>query len=680
MQPYDPRLHALRDQLPGQVLQGTRGARYHVREQLGEGGQGWVFRANWDEPDGYAVIVKVLRPDAVTPEALARFQREATVMRMLAQAARPNPHIVRFFDHATAHVAMPGGEPIALPFTVLEYVRGDTLEHALTQARGVGIALDRTRRIARQVALALQDVHAHKIVHRDLKPSNVLLATEGGDEIAKVTDFGLVKLVEVSLGRTTALAGASLGYSPPEQFEQGNQRVGVRSDVFSFASMLYEMLTGTRAFPYGDQENPLVIVTRLLNGPRPSLARGRGGLPQELATRTDVIERLDAQIVRATAAEPQERHSSIGEFWEAVEPLLRAATERRSFAAKELRAAAPVQAQAPRGANGKPAETLDTTSRQTAEPPDADAQLANPAAWTWRVCAQPSRAGTARIGAFEPSGSSAVAIGPTGLVRWEGAAWSNVSPSLGIDARAVRGVLWMRGTEILLFGARGLVARALLGGGIETWNVPDREVTFLGAHADDNGTITLVGERPARRAVRGGAQSSTMGTIAQFARGKLTLLSDASSCARLRAVTRLRGGAIVACGDSGALVRLELGVPEHVGSICAGNLQAIAALDGGGALTVGVGGHALSLSPRLEAQLEAVQTTRDLLALALDPTGAAWAGSAQARLLRRTGGSWVRMSGDIGIPSSVVAMWAAARTVRAVCDDGAVIEGTVATG
>jgi eukaryotic-like serine/threonine-protein kinase len=487
-----------------------------------------------------------------------------------------------------------------------------------------------------------------------------------------------VKAVDIGFAKTTALAGASLGYAPPEQFEQGNQRVGVRSDVFSFASLLYEMLTGTRAFPYGDQENPLVIVTRLLNGPRPSLARRRAALPQELATRTDVVERLDAQIVRATAAEPQERHSSIGEFWEAVEPLLRAASERKSFAAGELRAALPLQP--PRGANGKPAETIDTTSRQTTEPPDADAQLANPAAWTWRVCAQPLRAGAARVAAFEPAGSSAVAIGPTGLVRWEGASWSNVSPSLGIDAKAVRGVLWLRGTELLLFGARGLVARVLLGAGIETWNVPDREVTFLGAHADDNGTITLVGERPARRAVRAGAQASTMGTIAQFARGKLTLLSDASSCARLRAVTRVRAGAILACGDSGALVRLELGVPEPVGSICAGHLQAIAALDDGGALTIGAGGHALSLSPRLEAQLEAVQTTRDLLALALDPTGAAWAGSAQARLLRRTGGSWVRMSGEIGIPSSVVAMWAAPRTVRAICDDGAVIEGTVATG
>lgn len=118
-------------------------------------------------------------------------------------------------------------------------------------------------------------------------------------------------------------------------------------------------------------------------------------------------------------------------------------------------------------------------------------------------------------------------------------------------------------------------------------------------------------------------------------------------------------------------------MPHHVGSICGGHLHAIAALVDGGAIAIGAGGHALSLSPRLQAQLEAVQTTRDLLALAVDSSGVAWAGSAQARLLRRTAGSWVRMSAELGLSSSVVALWAAPRAVRAICDDGAIIEGVV---
>jgi serine/threonine-protein kinase len=205
----DPRLIALRDALEGQVLHGNTS--YHLRERIGEGGQGWVFKANWDEPSGLVVIVKVLRPDAVNDEALRRFQREAEVLRLLSQG-RPNPHIVRFFDHAVARVKSPlGGDLIPLPFTVLEYVNGPTLEHVLKTVRGRGLPVERVRRLVRQVVLALDVVHAQRVVHRDLKPSNILLANEAGTEIAKVTDFGLVKVVDVSLQRTTSLAGASLG-------------------------------------------------------------------------------------------------------------------------------------------------------------------------------------------------------------------------------------------------------------------------------------------------------------------------------------------------------------------------------------------------------------------------------------------------------------------------------------
>src|SRR5215467_4974048 len=305
MQAIDPRLVALRDALSGQVLGGSDGISYHLRERIGEGGQGWVFKANWDQPGGFLVIVKVLRPDAVTREALARFEREAQVLRMLSQQTRPNPHIVRFFDHAMARVKPPGwADPIPLPFTVLEYVDGPTLEQVLAKTRGVGLPLERIMRLLRQVVLALEQVHAQKIVHRDLKPSNILLASEGDNEIAKVTDFGLVKLVDVNLQRTTALAGASLGYAPPEQYEQGNQRVTPRTDVFSLAAITFEMLTGKPAFPYRDGENPLLIVTRILNGPRPAILRHRDSIPAELAAHTDLIEQIDRSLARALAADP----------------------------------------------------------------------------------------------------------------------------------------------------------------------------------------------------------------------------------------------------------------------------------------------------------------------------------------------------------------------------------------
>src|SRR5690606_16960222 len=114
---------------------------------------------------------------------------------------------------------------------------------------------------------------------------------------------------------------------------------------------------------------------------------------------------------------------------------------------------------------------------------------------------------------------------------------------------------------------------------------------------------------------------------------------------------------------------------------CGGHLLSIAPLESG-AVTVGVGGHALSLAPSLDAQLEAVQTTRDLLSLTTTEDGQAWAGSAQARLVRRSTvngtSSWIRMSGDIGGTSSAIAAAAGVRTVCAIGDDGAVVEGRIA--
>ena len=247
---------------------------------------------------------------------------------------------------------------------------------------------------------------------------------------------------------------------------------------------------------------------------------------------------------------------------------------------------------------------------------------------------------------------------------------------------ALRGLRWMRDGSVLLFGEGGFVARHVLGGSTAIWRVPDPEITFLGALAEESGLTTLVGERPYRGTAPRTVPGATAGVVTQFTGDRVTVVGDAINCSRLRAVARLTSGQLVACGDWGALVRVELGVIEHVGTICGGHLLAIAPLPGGGAITVGVGGHALSLSATLEAQLEAVQTTRDLLAVTTTEEGQAWAGSAQARLLRRSSlspaKSWIRMSGDLGVTSSMIAVASTPSTVRAIGDDGAVVEGRIA--
>ena len=713
----DPRLVPLRDSLAGRVLRGSGDVSYYLRECIGEGGQGWVFRANWDDPSGHVVIVKVLRPDVVASEALRRFQREADVLRMLSTQGRPNPYIVRFYDHAVAQVPSPyGGEPLTLPFTVLEYVDGTTLEKVLSDQKGRGLPAERTRRLLRQMTQALDLVHAQKVVHRDLKPSNILLATEAGTEIAKVTDFGLVKLVEMNLQRTAALAGASLGYAPPEQYEQGNQRVSPRTDVFSLAAVVYEMLTGKPAFPFNDGENPLLIVTRILNGPRPTLLRTRATLAPELEAHSGLVEALDRELVRAFAADPMARHESVMEFWKAIEPTLRAAAEDRPLpvisgvvSGFDATARAAADADGPRGnASGvqrrggvilqgarEPANNPATDRagsgppavlRPTPAPPSpervSEAHAASPAAWTWTTLHGPvAPPGAIRSVVFRANGEAALAISTNGLLRFERGTWSPMPLPAHIPRAALRGVRWLSDASVLLFGENSLVARVMPNGVASIWRVPDTEITFLGAYADPSGTTTLVGERPYRGSAPRSVAAITAGVVTQFSGERLTLVSDALSSSRLHGVTKLASGALVACGDWGSIERIELGIVEHVGTICGGHLASIAPLPDGGAVTVGVGGHALSLNAKLEAKLEAVQTTRDLLSLATTEDGQSWAGSAQARLMRRsTLGTpgWVRMSGDIGVSSSMIAVWAQSRTVRAIGNDGAVVEGRLA--
>ena len=705
----DPRLVPLRESLVGRVLRGAGNVAYYLRECIGEGGQGWVFRANWDDPSGHVVIVKVLRPDVVATEALRRFQREAEVLRMLSTQGRPNPYIVRFYDHAIAQVPSPyGPDPLTLPFTVLEFVDGTTLEKVLAGQRksGRGMPAERVRRLLRQICQALDVVHKQKVVHRDLKPSNILLANEAGTEVAKVTDFGLVKLVDVNLQRTAALAGASLGYAPPEQYEQGNQRVSPRTDVFSLAAVVFEMLTTKPAFPFNDGENPLLIVTRILNGPRPSLMKARSSLSPELETSTQLVESLDRELARALAADPAARHESAMDFWSAIEPPLRAALDDPKPPPRSQHVS-PFEATARAGDSQPPVGPGGSGVRVRAEnqPPFVQApstprmeiaksgpraaldrvpevQASNPAAWTWAMLTAPIAPKSIRSVVFTSTAEAAIAITTSGLVRWERGAWVPVSLPSHVPSSALRGLRWMRDGSVLLFGEGGFVARHVLGGATTIWRVPDPEITFLGALVEDNGVTTLVGERPYRGTATRSVPGKTAGVVTQFNGDRVTVVGDAMSCARLHGVARMTNGQLVACGDWGAIVRVELGVVEFVASICGGHLLAIAALPEGGAVTVGVGGHALSLGPKLDAQLEAVQTTRDLLSLAISDDGQAWAGSAQARLVRRSttngSSSWIRMSGDIGVTSSMVAVAAGPRTVRAIGDDGTVVEGRIA--
>ena len=246
----------LRSSTP-EVALGSLLGPYRIEEKIGEGGMGVVFRA-FDTRLERKVAVKVLRSFATEDEsARKRFLQEARMA-----AALNDPHIVSVYDVGSS------GDT---DFIAMEYVSGTTLDRLLASSR---LSLKEALRYAEQIAQALAGAHSLGIVHRDLKPGNVIV---GGDGNAKVLDFGLAKRIGESVQPPAAsglpaaqgqaavsnmtLMGTVLGtisYMSPEQAR--GEPVDERSDIFSFGSVLFEMISGRKAFAGSNHEETIEAI------------------------------------------------------------------------------------------------------------------------------------------------------------------------------------------------------------------------------------------------------------------------------------------------------------------------------------------------------------------------------------------------------------------------------------
>ena len=204
-------------------LEGNRIGPYLVGARIGAGGMGVVYKAR-DTRLNRTVAIKVLTANVPNDsQARERFDREARSVAMLN-----HPHICTLHDI---------GSENGVDFLVMEYLDGVTLRGPLP--------VEEARGLATQIAAALADAHRHGILHRDLKPGNVMLTNNG----AKLLDFGLAKSMKPEQGETLTNAGMVVGtvaYMSPEQAR--GETLDARSDIFSFGAVLYEMLSGSRAF------------------------------------------------------------------------------------------------------------------------------------------------------------------------------------------------------------------------------------------------------------------------------------------------------------------------------------------------------------------------------------------------------------------------------------------------
>lgn len=268
---------------PPRDLIGHSIAGYDIVAKIGEGGMGDVYRAR-DRRLGRDVAIKVL-PAAVANdrERLKRFEREA---RLLASV-----------NHAGIGAIYGVVEADGVRALVLELIEGETLSDTLARGK---LKVERALGLAAQIADALDHAHRRGITHRDLKPSNIMIATHG----VKLLDFGVGKWSVPAIGESmtheSALTNDSaiigtLHYMAPEQLE--GRAADARSDVFSFGAVLYEMLSGRRAF---DGPSQASIIAAVLEAPTPRLE----GVTSPLGPR------LERVVSKCLAKNPDERWQS----------------------------------------------------------------------------------------------------------------------------------------------------------------------------------------------------------------------------------------------------------------------------------------------------------------------------------------------------------------------------------
>jgi len=267
---------------------------YQITEKLGEGGMGVVYKARDTHLDRFAAL-KVLPPEKVSdPDRKRRFIQEAK-----AASALNHPSIITIYDIDQAD---------GVDYIAMEYVAGKTLDELIPRK---GMRLSLALKYAVQIADALARAHGAGIIHRDLKPSNVMVDEHG---LVKVLDFGLAKLTETSgpeaeTAATRTGAGTVLGtaaYMSPEQAE--GKHIDTRSDIFSFGSMLYEMLTGQRAFRGDTRASTIASILR--EDPKP-ISQVSEGLPRD----TEKIVR------RCLRKDPEHRFHHMEDLRVALEEL-----------------------------------------------------------------------------------------------------------------------------------------------------------------------------------------------------------------------------------------------------------------------------------------------------------------------------------------------------------------------
>ncbi|MBE3561924.1 MAG: protein kinase [Ktedonobacteraceae bacterium] len=285
----------------GRIVKG----RYKLIDERGRGSFATVYIAR-DLEDNHIYAVKALHLELSNEdELLVRFQREAHILLNLS-----DPHIVRIFDY---------GDDNGMHYIVMDYIDGQNLKYHMINDGPM--ETQRALHYTHQIAEGLNTAFKQGVVHRDIKPQNILINT---NDVVKLTDYGLARSRDtVTITQSNVFMGTAY-YIAPEQADNG-RLADIRSDLYSTAVVLFEMLTGRRPF---EGETAIDIVIKHKSEKVPSICRLRPDLPIE----------MDRFIQKALAKSPAERYPTPQEFILAVEELqgrIQALPQRQNLTARD---------------------------------------------------------------------------------------------------------------------------------------------------------------------------------------------------------------------------------------------------------------------------------------------------------------------------------------------------------
>lgn len=634
-----------RDLFVGQVLESAYqpGVSYRLDKKLGEGGTASAYLALRVSAAGESqVVIKIILPQIVAESderALTIIKKEAVALGRLNERVPPTPFVVRLLDTGTLPFRS-HGRMLQLPFIALEYVHGGiegaTLEERVefsVKASGFSFDPQRAARVIQGLAKGLDEIHAVDVVHRDLSPGNVLCCGAGESELFKISDFGIARPMGLSATFGNMLVGTP-GYLAPEQIMTHEAGLSAATDIFSFAGIVYYVLTGDPLFNARTATQALLLA----RAPERRSVLDAPTLPYELREREAACQAIDLAIARATAEDPRKRPRSATRFAESLLPWLTQDSSWMRPSERWVSSMDPLRSR----------ELVIETNWMVRHPPGDD-RLVLSVAWN--------------------AAGHALAATTCGLEYWDGTRWV-VLPADGLPPPgSLKVVERMTAGTWVLGGEKATLFEYSRDGVRELFRGPDPEVTFTALTAGFDDVAVVLGTKPSSppllHAIVGKHWLRPLPVTDAAMIAGLSRIDDN----RWLVVGRAHDGRPYAAYYRPLDWQLErLPVPEGRALLASASRP-----ERHTAAAVGVGGACLEIEGGVPTPSTLTQRP-DLSCIAVDPLGRHWAAGPGRVWSRRSSGEWTCVWQHAAWQPPFVSIMAEIGTVIAMTVDGAVLQ------